>query len=165
MMLFLVVLLIVSAWSLFRAGTPVNAFRRQIIVNVPREVAWEYFSRPKQWASWVGAGAPTEVRPSDVVGPDTIARFGKSFEFRMKVFAPPDHWMWSARIGWFTLDYDHVFERLADRQTRMVFHQTVTGFGSDVLANAIGIASRLGGHQAALDKLADEINHLTLSLP
>ncbi len=102
--------------------TALTAFRCEIVVNVPREIAWEHFSRPMQWRSWLGdTGAPTAVTPSEVVGPDTVAKFGDSFGFRMTQFAPPDHWMWSANAGWLTLDYDHVFEPISDRQTRMVF--------------------------------------------
>ena len=99
--MFLVLIVVFSVWSVFRAGTRVTAFRREIVVNVPREIAWEHFSRPMQWRSWLGdTGAPTAVTPSDVVGPDTVAKFGDSFGFRMTQFAPPDHWMWSAKAGW-----------------------------------------------------------------
>jgi hypothetical protein len=159
--IFLVVLVVFVVWSVFRAGTPAQAFRREITVNASRPVAWEHFSRPKQWASWLGSeNAPTEVLPTDVLGPDTTAKFGPSFEFRMTEFAPYDHWLWSAKLAWLTIDYDHVFEPLDEKRTRMVFHQTVTGFGNDLLASLLRMATSLGGHQAALDRLADEINRL-----
>ena len=159
--IFLLLFVVFSVWSVFRAGTPVTAFRREIVVNVPREIAWEHFSRPMQWRSWLGdTGAPTAVTPSEVVGPDTVAKFGDSFGFRMTQFAPPDHWMWSANAGWLTLDYDHVFEPISDRQTRMVFHMVVTGFGNDLLARLMGAATWAGGHAEALQRLADEINRL-----
>ena len=156
----LVLLVVFSVWSVVRAGTPVTAFRRSIMVNVPREIAWDHFSRPKQWSSWLESGAPTEVTPSDVVGPDTVARFGNSFEFRMTSFDPHDHWMWSGQAGWLALDYDHIFEPMGARQTRMVFHMTVTGFGNDLVALVIGAGSGFAGHQAALQRLADEMNRL-----
>lgn len=157
----LVVLAVLVVWSAFRASSHATAFRREIVVNVPPQVAWDYFGRPKQWVSWLGtAGAPTEVGPADVIGPDTVAKFGEAFAFRMTRFDPPTHWMWSATLGWLTIDYDHIFEPMSDRQTRMVFHQTVTGFGNDVLATLLGAATGFGGHQAALNRLADEINRL-----
>ena len=88
--IFLVLFVVFSVWSVFRAGTPVTAFRREIVVNVPREIAWEHFSRPMQWRSWLGdSGAPTAVTPSEVVGPDTVAKFGDSFGFRMTQLRPP----------------------------------------------------------------------------
>ena len=68
--------------------------------------------------------------------------------------------MWSANAGWLTLDYDHVFEPISDRQTRMVFHMMVTGFGNDLLARLMGAATAAGGHAEALQRLADEINRL-----
>jgi hypothetical protein len=158
--LLLVVVVVFVVWSVFRADTPVTAFRREIVVNVSREVAWEHFSRPKTWNSWMGGGAPSEVTPTDVIGPDTVARFGDALTFRMTQFEPYDHWMWSSQMGWLTADYDHRFERLSDRQTRMVFHQTVTGFGNDLMALLIGAATRAMGHQDMLDRLAAEINQL-----
>lgn len=157
-LLILVVLALV--WSLVRIGARATAFRREIVVNVPREVAWDHFSRPKQWSSWLGNGAPTEVTPSEVIGPETVAKFGNAFAFRMTEFAPYDHWMWSANLAWLRIDYDHRFETVGDGQTRMVFEQTVTGFGNDVLATALGAGTALAGHQAMLQRLADEINQL-----
>ena len=149
-----------AVWSVFRAGTPVTAFRREIVVNVPREVAWEHFSRPRAWQSWLGSGAPTEVGPGDVIGPDTVASFGGAITFRMAEFDPPNHWMWATRMLWFTSRYDHVFERITDSQTRMVFHMRITGFGNDLFARVIGAATAVGGHAQSLQRLADEINRL-----
>lgn len=155
-----VLLVALTVWSVIRAGSPVTAFRREIVVNVPPQVAWDYFSRPKQWVSWLGESAsPTEVGPSDEIQPDTFAKFG-AFEFRMTTFAPYEHWMWSGKAGWMTIDYDHRFEPINGRQTRMVFHQTVSGFGNSVMATLIGAGTAMAGHQAALQKLADEINRL-----
>lgn len=155
-----VLLLILTVWSVVRASAPADAFRREIVVNVTPQVAWDYFSRPKLWVSWVGPGAPTEVVPSEVVGPDTVATFTGGFTFRMTEFSPYTHWMWSAKMGWLTVDYNHAFVPIGDHQTRMVFHQTVTGFGNDILASLLGLVTSLGGHQASLQKLADEINRL-----
>ena len=155
-----VVLVVFTVWSVFRAGTPVTAFRREIMVNAPREVAWEHFSRPRAWQSWLGSGAPTEVGPGDVIGPDTVASFGDTVTFRMVEFDPPNHWMWTSRMLWFTSLYDHVFERISERQTRMVFHMRIIGFGNDVFARVIGAATAAGGHADALQRLADEINRL-----
>jgi hypothetical protein len=156
----LVVIVLFAVWSVFRIGTPVTAFRREIVVNVPREVAWDHFSRPRAWQSWLGSGAPTEVGPGDVVGPDTVASFGDSVTFRMAEFDPPNHWMWMSRMLWFTARYDHVFERITDHQTRMIFHMRITGFGNDLFARVIGAATAASGHAEALQRLADEMNRL-----
>jgi hypothetical protein len=156
----LLLLVVLIAWSAVRINAKPTAFRREITVNVPREVAWEHFNRPREWVSWLGAqGAPTSVS-TDVVGPETTATFAGNFTFRMTDYAPPDHWMWSAKLGWLTVDYDHIFQPLGERRTRMVFHQTVTGFGSDVLALLLGGVTAATGHQAALNRLADELNQL-----
>jgi hypothetical protein len=156
-----VALALVIGWSALRAGSRATVFRRQIVVNVAPQVAWDHFSRPKEWVSWLGeANGPTHLGPSDVIGPETTATFAGNFEFHMTSFEPPRHWMWSAKLGSVTIDYDHIFEAVSDRQTRMVFEQTATGFGNDVMARLLGVLTSLSGHQAALDRLAAEINAL-----
>ena len=157
----LVLLVVLVAWLAVRMNTQPTAFRREIVVNVPAKTAWDYFNRPKLWVSWLGeTGAPTAVGPTDVLGPDSTASFAGNFQFRMTTFQPYQHWMWSASLGPTTVDYDHVFEPINDRQTRMVFRQTVRGFGNDVVAWLLWSATALGGHQASLDRLAAEINAL-----
>lgn len=158
----LIALIVLVVWLAFRANAQATVFRREIVVNVPPQVAWDHFGRPKQWISWLGeAGAPSEVAPGDVIGPETTATFAGAFQFRMSDFQPYDHWMWRAHLGPMTIDYNHIFEPIGERQTRMVFHQTVTGFGNDVFATLVGALTNLGNsHQAALNRLADEINRL-----
>jgi Polyketide cyclase / dehydrase and lipid transport len=158
----LVVLIVFVAWSALRAGTPVTAFRRGIVVNAPRQVAWDHFGRPREWKSWLEEGAPTAITPDDVVGPDTVATIqtgDTGITFRMAEFDPPNHWMWTAKILWFTILYDHIFERVTDQQTRIIFQMRVTGFGNDLFAALMGAASS-GGHATALPKLAEEMNRL-----
>lgn len=158
--LILILLIVLVAWAAVRAGTPVQAFRRQIVVSAPRQVAWDHFNRIGQWRTWLGeAGAPVGVGPTDIVGPQTSASFG-GIAFRMQQFAPPEHWMWSASMLGMTVEYDHAFESIGERQTRIVFHQTITGFGNVVLAPLIGLITSVTGHQAALDRLAREIDAL-----
>jgi hypothetical protein len=154
----LVILVVFVGWSAFRAGVPVTAFRREIVVNAPREVAWEHFSRPREWKTWLASGYPDTMSPGEVVGPDTVATIS-GITFHMAEFDRPAHWMWTAKILWFTILYDHIFERVADNQTRLTFHMRVTGFGNDLFALLMGAASR-GGHAEALPKLADEMNRL-----
>ena len=155
-----VVAVVMVVWLAFRANAYTTVFEREIVVNVPPKVAWEYFGRPKQWISWLGeAGAPTSVGPADVIGPETTATFAGNFTFRMTEFDPYNHWMWTAHLGPMTIDYDHRFEPISERQTRMVFRQTATGFGNDLFATLMSVVTSFG-HQAALNRLADEINRL-----
>ena len=157
----LVLLVVLVAWLAVRINAQPTAFRREIVVNVPPRIAWDYFSRPKQWVSWLGeAAAPTTVGPTDVLGPDSTASFAGNFTFHMKTFQPYQHWMWAAPLGPMTIEYDHTFEPINDRQTRIVFHQSVRGFGNDAMAALLGAITAAGGHQAALNRLAAEINAL-----
>jgi len=159
--MWLVLFIVGVVWAAARARTPVTAFRRTILVNVPRELAWEHFSRPRQWVSWLGeSGAPKDFGPGEIIGPDSSASFAGGVSFRMATFAPPDHWMWRGRVLGAIVDYDHIFEPVGERQTRMVFQQTATGFGNVIIAPLIRLTTSMIGHQAALDRLAAEINRL-----
>ncbi|MCC7009179.1 MAG: hypothetical protein IT184_10205 [Acidobacteria bacterium] len=156
----LLILLVFGIVEVFRAGTPATAFRRQIVADVGRDVTWTHFNEIGEWKSWLGeAGAPTATSTS-VAGPDTVATFAGGVTFRMTQFEPPSHWMWTGKMGWLTVDYDHVFEPLGPQRTRIVFHQTVRGFGNDAAALLIRGLTAAMGHQAALDRLASELNAL-----
>ena len=156
----LVLLVVLALWSLVRASTPVTAFRRQIVVNVPREVAWEHFNKLSEWKTWLGdSGAPTMLS-TNVAGPETVATFAGNLTFRMSQFEPTSHWMWTGKMGWLTIDYNHIFEPISAQQTRIVFHQTVRGFGNDASALLLRGLTAAVGHQAALNRLADEMNRL-----
>ena len=158
----LLAILALVLFSLFQANVPVTAFRRDIVVNVPREVAWNHFANVKAWPSWLDSLESVEVSPDDVLGPTsraTLRMGGATTTFEMAEFEPPEHWMWTSRVGWLTLLYDHIFERISERETRIIFHMRVTGFGKTILARIIDSASK-PGHDASFPVLVKEMNSL-----
>ena len=145
------------------ANEPTTAFRKEFIVSVPRDTAWQHFNRATEWPSWASYIKSVELTPAGEIGPTTVGTVnlqnGQSTTFTMTGFEPKDHWQWSTSLLWFTLDYDHAFQRMSDLETRMVLHMKVKGFGKNLLAFAI---DRMASPDldASIPKLIQEMNTL-----
>ena len=145
------------------ANEPTTAFRKEFIVSVPRDAAWQHFNRATEWPSWASYIKSVELTPAGEIGPTTVGTVnlqnGQSTTFTMTAFEPKDHWQWSTSMLWFTLDYDHAFQRMSDLETRMVLHMKVKGFGKNLLAFAI---DRMASPDldASIPKLIQEMNTL-----
>jgi uncharacterized membrane protein len=147
--------------GIVRADIPATAFRRDVVVGVPRDAAWRHFNRAKAWPSWATYIASVELTPDGELGPTTAGRInlrsGQSTTFRMTEFVPGEHWQWSSEMLWLTLDDDHAFEAAGPSETRIVMHMRVRGFGKTLAAPLIDRMSR-ADLDAALPRLAREMN-------
>jgi hypothetical protein len=157
----------VVLFALFQADVPVEAFRREIVVDVPRQVAWNHFAKVREWPSWLKSMSSVDLSPDDTLGPDTVATLhmgSTATTFRMAEWDPPNHWMWTSRVLWFTLLYDHIFDEIDPRRTRIVFHMRVTGFGKSLFARLVDLGSR-EEHAQSFPLLAKELNALRSTRP
>ena len=145
------------------ANEPTTAFRKEFVVSVPRDTAWQHFNRATEWPSWASYIRSVELRPAGDLGPTTTAivnlQNGQTTTFQMTAFEPKDHWQWSTSLLWFTLDYDHTFQRVSDLETRMILQMKVKGFGKNLLGVAI---DRMASPDldASIPKLIQEMNSL-----
>jgi hypothetical protein len=136
------------------------AFHRELVVDAPIEAAWHHFNRAADWPSWHTDLLRADVEPPGELGPTSVAtlhaRKGPAVKFRMVTFEPYRHWTWVAKLLWCTLEYDHRFEKLAERRTRIVLHTEVHGAGAGLFARIIGGA---GGKSLdkALPRLVDQM--------
>ena len=143
------------------ADEPTTAFRKQFIVSVPRDDAWQHFNRATEWPSWASYIKSVELTPAGEIGPSTVGTVhlqnGQSTTFHMTAFEAKDHWQWSTNVLWFTLDYDHAFQRVSDLETRLVLHMKVKGFGKNLMAFAVG---RMAGSEldGSIPQLIKEMN-------
>jgi len=154
-------ILAVVVLGIVLANEPTTAFRKEFIVSVPRDAAWEHFNRATEWPSWASYIKSVELTPPGELGPTTIGTVnlqnGQTTVFQMTAFEPKDHWQWSTSLLWFTLDYDHMFQRMSDLETRIVLQMRVKGFGKSLLAFAI---DRMASPDldASIPKLIKEMN-------
>ena len=101
------------------------------------------------------------AQPAGELGPATTGivnlQNGQTTTFQMTAFEPKDHWQWSTSLLWFTLDYDHLFQRVSDLETRIVLQMRVKGFGKNLFAFAI---DRMASPDldASIPKLIKEMN-------
>lgn len=154
-------LIAVVVLGVLLANDPTTAFRKEFVVGVPRDAAWDHFNRVTEWPSWASYIKSVEITPPGELGPTSIGTVnlqnGESTTFNMTAFEPKDHWQWSTSMLWFTLDYDHIFQRISDLETRIVLHMKVKGFGKSLLAFAIDQMTR-SDFEASIPKLIKEMN-------
>ena len=154
-------LIAVVVLGVLLANDPTTAFRKEFVVTVPRDAAWDHFNRATEWPSWASYIKSVELAPPGEIGPTTIGTValqnGQTTTFHMTAFEPKDHWQWSTSLLWFTLDYDHIFQRVSDLETRIVLHMKVKGFGKSLFAFAIEQMTR-SDLDSSIPKLIKEMN-------
>jgi hypothetical protein len=128
------------------------------MVDAPLDRAWHHFARAAAWPSWHTDLKRVEVTPAGELGPESVATLhlhkGPSTTFRMTEFVPYQHWTWVARALWFTINYDHRFERVDDNTTRIVLHIEIGGPGKSVFGRLVA-----AGAGKSLDKALPRLAH------
>lgn len=114
--------------------------RREFEVDVPLEQAWRHLSRVVAWPSWARHIRAIEVEPSGELGLGSKGRIhlrnGVRSEFEVVEMEPGSRWMWVGSFLWLTVRYDHRFEALGARRTRLIWVVDAEGA-------AVGIFGRL----------------------
>jgi uncharacterized membrane protein len=117
-------------------------FRRDLVVQAPVERAWHHFNDAAAWPSWHTDVTKVDVTPPGPLGPTSTATLhmikGPRVTFRMTEFVPYEHWVWISNMLWLTLRYDHRFERVDDRTTRITLQLELDGVGQSLVGRMIG---------------------------
>lgn len=117
-----------------------NLIDRQFMVNVSLERAWQHLARVEQWPTWARHIKHIELHPEGELGPESSGVIqlanGVRSTFRMTEYIPGHNWKWVGRFLWLTIEYDHQFEALNSKQTRLRFVVDARGF-------AVGLFGRL----------------------
>jgi Polyketide cyclase / dehydrase and lipid transport len=123
----------------------VQAFHREFVVDAPLVAAWDHFASAAEWPSWHADLKRVDVTPPGALGAASVATLyphkGPATTFRMTVFEPHRHWTWIGRLLWFSLVYDHRFEHVDERHTRITLHIDVGGVGASVFGRIVGAGS------------------------
>ena len=118
----------------------VTLIDREFVVNASLESAWQYLLRLDQWPTWAHHIKLIEVHPKGHLGPESKGVIhlanGMKSTFRVTDFNPYRNWKWVGPFLWLTIHYDHRFESISSRQTKLTFVLQASGF-------AINSAGRL----------------------
>ena len=114
--------------------------KREFIVDVPLERAWEHLARLEGWPSWARHIKSVTVEPPGELSPSTVGILrlanGMKARFAMTEFVPKSHWKWVGNVLWLTVHYDHRFESIDRNRTKVQFTVEAKdlGFGKFILA-------------------------------
>lgn len=110
--------------------------RREFTVELPLEKAWQHLARVAQWPSWAKHIRQIDMQPPGELGPKStgLIRLGNGIKsaFTMTEFNPGQNWKWVGGFLWLTVFYDHRFEQVNPRQTKLTWIVEGEGFGVSV---------------------------------
>lgn len=135
--------------------------RREFIVEVGQEKAWNHLARVDQWPSWAGHIRSIEVTPAGTFGPMSTGiihlRNGMKSAFTMSEFNPYVNWKWVGTFLWLTIHYNHIFEAVNARQTKLVWIVEADGFNVSLLGRLLAAIYNRNLNRA-IPRLVDEMN-------
>jgi hypothetical protein len=110
---------------------------REFVVDAPLATAWEHLAQIRRWPSWARHIKRIDVVPDEELGAETAGlihlRNGIESRFQMTEFEPLRSWKWVGPFLWFTVHYDHLFEPIDERRTKMTFVVEAEGRGVAVV--------------------------------
>jgi hypothetical protein len=111
----------------------VTLIDREFTVNASLERAWQHLAHLDQWSTWAHHIKQIDVHPQVELGPQSSGVIhlanGIKSTFRMTEFNPRRNWKWVGPFLWLTIHYNHCFESLSSRQTKLRFVLEASGFG------------------------------------
>ena len=115
----------------------IRLLERQFDVPVPLNDAWRFLAQVEAWPRWAGHIRRIEVTPPGEIGPGSSGRIhlrnGIRSTFRMLEFRPGMNWKWAGPFLWLTVHYDHRFDALTPRRTRLTWVVDAEGLGAGLL--------------------------------
>ena len=126
------------------------------VVDAPLRQAWQHLAEVQRWPSWASHIRRVVVEPDGVLAAESAGRFhltnGVRSTFRMVEFNPERNWL--------TVQYDHRFEALDDRRTRLTWVVAAEGLGVSVLGRVFA-AIYNGNLSRAIPRLMAELKATT----
>lgn len=139
----------------------ISLIHREFTVSVPSQVAWDHLARIEQWPSWARHIQRIERHPSHELGPQSTGAIhltnGMKPVFRVTEFNPPRNWKWVGGFLWLTVIYDHQFEPVDARHTKLTWVIEANGFGAIILGRLFAWIDR-GSLDRAIPLLIAEMN-------
>jgi Polyketide cyclase / dehydrase and lipid transport len=114
-----------------------NLIRREFEVDVPLATAWRHLAQVEQWPTWARHIKHVELNPKAELSLSTVGSFrlvnGIKSDFKMTEINPFRNWKWVGQFLWLVVRYDHRFERMNERRTKLTWLVSAEGFGVSVL--------------------------------
>jgi uncharacterized membrane protein len=134
--------------------------RREFTVDAPLQEAWAHLANVEAWPSWAKHIKSVSLDPPGPLTENSAGSFrlagGARSTFRMETYDPPNRWQWVGRILIADVHYDHRFESMQGRRTRLVWTVAANGPGESTLGRVFG-AMYARNLDKAIPNLQDEI--------
>jgi hypothetical protein len=116
--------------------------RREFVVDLPPQAAWERLTQVEEWPSWAKHIKSVRLRPPGPLTETSEGSFrlagGARSTFRMEVYDPPTRWQWVGRFLTVRVHYDHRFEPVEEGHTRLTWTVDAEGPGAGTLGRLFG---------------------------
>jgi hypothetical protein len=138
---------------------------RTFTVACPRDAAWNHLAAVENWPTWAKHIRSVERTPAGGLTRDTqgLIRLSNGFKstFAMTELDPPRHWKWVGPFLGAQIHYDHVFDAVADRETRIRFTLDAAGWTVPLVGRLFGAIYRRN-LERAIPLLVAELNALRM---
>ena len=110
--------------------------RREFEVDIPLATAWKHLAQVERWPTWARHIEHVELNPKGELTLSTVGSFrlanGLKSDFKMTEINPSRNWKWAGPFLWLVVHYDHRFERMDERRTKLTWLVSADGFGVSV---------------------------------
>ena len=117
--------------------------RREFEVNVSLVMAWKHLAKVEQWPTWAKHIKSAELQPKGELTLATVGRFrltnGVKSAFKMTEINPFQNWKWVGPFLWLVVHYDHQFERIEERRTKLIWSVSADGFAVSILGRLFAV--------------------------
>ena len=116
--------------------------KRKFVVDVPLQRAWDHLANVEAWTTWAKHIKRVELDPPGPLTDHSAGLFrlagGARSTFHMEDYEPPTRWQWVGRFLTADVHYDHRFETIDNRHTRLVWTVIADGPGESSLGRVFG---------------------------
>jgi hypothetical protein len=140
-----------------------DLIQREFEVDIPLATAWRHLAQVEQWPTWARHIKHVELNPKGELMLSTVGSFhlanGMKSDFKMTEINPSRNWKWVGLFLWLVVHYDHRFERMDERRTKLTWLVSAEGFGVSVLGRVFA-AIYNSNLDKAIPRLINEMNAL-----
>ncbi len=140
-----------------------DLIQREFVVNLPVSAAWKHLAKVERWPTWAGHIKHVELNPKGELTLGTVGRFrlanGVKSDFKLTEINPRRNWKWAGPFLWLMVHYDHRFEEVDERRTKLTWLVSADGFGVSILGRLFA-AIYNSNLDRAIPHLISEMNAL-----